>query len=185
MRDVRVGVERDVRERHGIADEPRPAVEVTLHCVERAVPGSAPFVEPIRELLSRPARVREPEAHDCNRRLMVVLLEEHPLQHLCALERIARNELRPLAEEPEDRTRFTEGAPVVEHDRRNSERRVEAAEQLRPVRPVGDVDLAALVLHAEVREQEPHLVTVARDLAVVEEHEQTLPQRARSARMTA
>src|SRR2546421_124899 len=42
--------------------------------------------------------------------------------------------------------------------------------QLFPVRAVEHVDLASLVLDPQLREQQPHLVAVARDRVVVEEH---------------
>ena len=63
--------------------------QVPLHRVERAVPGRRPLLDPVGERL-RPARVRDPEAHDRDRRLVVVLLEEHPLQHLRPLVAILR-----------------------------------------------------------------------------------------------
>ena len=60
-----------------------------LHRVERAIAGRRPLLEPVGERL-RPPRVREPEADDGDRRLVVVLLEEHPLEHLRPLVAVGR-----------------------------------------------------------------------------------------------
>ena len=101
----------------------RPA-RCALHHVEGAVAGSRPFLAPVLEQLGLP-RVGETEAHDRDRRLVLVLLEEHPLQHLRPLVAIVGDEARALAEVPEDRARLGERAPVVEHERRHAERRVQ------------------------------------------------------------
>src|SRR5262249_37729156 len=112
-----------------------------------------------------------PEPHNGDRRLEVVLLEEHPLQHLRPQIPVFWDEARALAEVPEDRSRLAERAAVVEHERRHTQARIELAEQLAPIRAVGDVDGLPLVGNAEVREQQPHLVAIARDRAVVEQHQ--------------
>src|SRR3954447_16152937 len=170
---VHVAVERDVRERHRLADEPVAAVEVALHRGQRAVAAAVPLLEPVRHRL-RTARVEEPEARHREVRLRVVLLEEEPLQHLRALERVVRDEARALAEEPEDRAGLADRAAVVEHDRRDAQRRRQSAEHLVAIGAVADVELLPLVRDPEVREQEANLVAVARDRAVVEQHGQTL-----------
>ena len=95
------------------------AVEVTIHCRERPFSRGNAFGETIRELL-RAAGVREPEACNRDRRLVVVLLEEHPLQYLCALVRVVGNKARAIAEIPDDRARFRERPAVIEYERRNS-----------------------------------------------------------------
>ena len=87
------------------------------------------------------ARVRDQEAHDRDRRLVLVLLEELPLQHLRALVAISRDVLGAVAEVPEDRVRLGERAAVVEHERRHPPRRVEVAEHLGAVRAVDDAQL--------------------------------------------
>ena len=71
--------------------------------------------------------------------------------------------LGTVGEVPEDRVRLGQRTPVVEDERRHAEAGVELAEQLLAVRPVHDRDIDRLVLEAEVGEQEPHLVAVARD----------------------
>ena len=101
---------------------------------------------------------------------MVVLLEEHPLEHLGALVPVARNEARALAEVPEDRAGLGERAAVVEDEGGDPEGRVQLTEELGPVRAIRDVDCAPLERKAEMGKKQPHLVAVARDGAVVQEH---------------
>ncbi len=169
-RDVRVGVQHDVGEgRARPHEEHAPVAQLSLHGVERPVPRRHPLLEAVGERL-RPARVRDPEAHDRDRRLVVVLLEEHPLEHLRALVSIVGHEPRAVGEVPEDCARLGEGAAVVQDQGRNTERRVLPAEQLGPVRTVGNVHVPALVRDPEVRKEQPNLVAVARDRAVVQEH---------------
>src|SRR4029077_7189200 len=69
-----------------------------------------------------------------------------------------------------DRVRLTERAAVVEDECRNAKRRVELAEQLGAVRAVDDRHADVPVLEPQMREQESHLVAVARDRRVVEKH---------------
>jgi catechol 2,3-dioxygenase-like lactoylglutathione lyase family enzyme len=97
---------------------------------------------------------------------MAVLLEEHPLQHLGALEPILRQVWRSLAEVPEDRTRLGEWAPIVQDESRNPQSRVQRPQQLETARAIDDADLLARVLHAEVGQQQPDLVAVTGDLRV-------------------
>ena len=61
---------------------------------------------------------------------MLVLLEELPLEHLCALVAVVGHVLRAVAEVPEDRVRLGDRPAVVEHERRHAQRRVEAAQDL-------------------------------------------------------
>src|SRR5512133_1550295 len=68
---------------------------------------------------------------------------------------------------------------VVEDERRHAQRRVEPAEHLGPVRAVDDVHRPPLVWDPEVGEEQPNLVAVARDRAVVEQHRSSLDQRPR------
>jgi hypothetical protein len=101
---------------------------------------------------------------------VAVLLEEHPLQDLRAVVRVRGDETRPLREVPEDRTGLRERAAVVQHERRDAEIRVQAPEHVGAIRAIHDVEVAPLVLEAEVCEEEAHLVAVARDRRVVEKH---------------
>src|SRR5262249_16050376 len=89
---------------------------------------------------------------------------------LRALPRVARNVLRPLAEIPQNRVRLPERATVVEDKRRDSQRRIQATEQLLATRPVDDVDFLPLERRTQVCQQEAHLVAVARNGGVVQLH---------------
>ena len=100
----------------------------------------------------------------------LILLEELPLQDLRALVGVDRDELRAVGEVPEDRVRLGERASVVEDERRHAQPGVEVTEDLRAVRAVDDRQLDRLVLEAELREEKPHLVAIARDRRVVEQH---------------
>src|SRR6266576_4850636 len=166
--DVRVAVEREVGERQRVADDVVTSVEMLVERAQHALARLHLRRELGLERLGT-AGVRNPEAHDGDRGLEVVLLEEHPLQHLRAFVRICGNEARALAEVPEDRARRAERTSVVEHERRHTQRRVEPAEHLRPVRPVDHVQRTTLVRDPELGKQEPNLVAVARDRAVVQE----------------
>ena len=101
---------------------------------------------------------------------MFVLLEEHPLQDLRALVAVLGDAGRAFAEVPEDRSRFGKGPPVVEDERRHPAGRIQLREERTRLGPVDDIDRPAFVGHRELREQQPNLVTVARDRAVVQEH---------------
>ena len=117
---MRVPVQSDVRERVPVADEVLLALEVALERPERAVARRHSFGKPVGEGFGLPG-VRDPEADDGDRGLEVVLLEEHPLQHLGTLVRVIRNESRAFAEVPEDRARLAERPSVVEHERRHAQ----------------------------------------------------------------
>ena len=80
------------------------------------------------------------------------------------------NELRPVAEVPQDRVRLRERPAVVEDERRDAKPRVQLAEHLGAIRAVDDRQLDGLVLDPELRQQQAHLVTVARGRRVVEKH---------------
>ena len=114
---------------------------------------------------------------------MAVLLEELPLQHLRALVRVVRDELRPVAEVPEDRVRLGERTAVVEDERRHAEPGVEVAEELLAVRAIHHRHVHGLVPEPEVGEQEPHLVAIAGDRRVVEQHVDSVVGRGYAPRM--
>ena len=130
-----------------------------LHRVEGAVAARVPLLQDGRVGLD--AAVVEPEPRHGDLRLVIVLLEELPLQHLRALVAILRDVLRAVAEVPEDGVRLGERTAVVEHERWHAERRVQGAEDTGSVRPIRDRQLAPFERYSEVREQEPNLVAVA------------------------
>ena len=102
------------------ADDVASAVQMTVERCEHPLARHHALREPVGEIL-RAARVRDPEADDGNRRLEVVLLEEHPLQDLRTLVRIGGNEAGAFSEVPEDRAGLAERTAVVEHERRDAE----------------------------------------------------------------
>jgi hypothetical protein len=101
---------------------------------------------------------------------MFVLLEEHPLQNLRAFVPLLGNELGAFAEVPEDRVRLSERPAVAEDERRNAQCWIEAAEDRGAIGAVDDIHRSAVVRDVEVRKKQPHLVTVARHRAVIEQH---------------
>jgi hypothetical protein len=94
--------------------------------------------------------------------LVVVLLEEHPLEHLRALVAVGRQVLRPLGEVEQDRAGLRQRPAVVEDQRRDPQGRVERADQLRPAGAVADAQLVAVERDPQRAQQEPDLVAVAR-----------------------
>ena len=127
---VRVRVQRDVRDRHRVTREPVAPVKAELERRER-------FHAAFRQMMAlrlpdlRPRRVRLEEARDRDRRLVLVLLEEHPLERLRAVVAVLRDEPRALSEVRDDRVRLRERAAVVEDERRRVARRIERGELLR------------------------------------------------------
>ena len=179
--DVRVRVQRDVGHRHRAADDEAVCLgEVPLERVERPV---SIFRLPLdhRGVAVCLARIRDEEPDDRDRRLVRVLLEEHPLEHLRAVVPLLGHETRFLPEVPEDRSGLGDRPAVVEDERGHAEIRVQVTEDLGAVGAIDHVELAPLVRDPEVRQEEPHLVAVARDRRVVEEHAATLPAAAAAA----
>src|SRR5712691_1169328 len=105
--DVRVRVEGDVRDRVAVADEELSAVEVLVERRERAV-ARAPLRLQISGVFLTLVEDQDPEARDLEVRLDLVLLEEHPLEDACALERVAGKVRRAVREVPENRVRLGE-----------------------------------------------------------------------------
>ena len=104
------------------------------------------------EPLRRP-RVHEPEARDRDVRLVAVLLEEHPLQHLRALVGVgACTEFRPRSTRG-SRSTPRAGDQIVEDKRQDAQPRVEVAEQLGAVRAVDHAHVHRLVREPELRQQ--------------------------------
>ena len=118
---VRVRVQRDVRERvarRRRRTSGRPAPAPSRRARSSRPRAGAPSGA---RSVSGCARVGLPEPRDRDVRLVAVLLEELPLQHLCALVRVLGDVLRAVAEVPEDRVRLRERPAVVEHERRDAE----------------------------------------------------------------
>ena len=159
----------DVGERVALAHEERARREVTLHRLERCRSARQKSrALPLEELGLPGVRLQETRHRD--HRLVRVLLEELPLQHLGALVRVGRHVLGALAEVPQDRVRLRERPAVVEHQGRDAEAGIQLTEHLFSVGAVDDRELDRLDLEPEVGEEEANLVAVARDGRVVEQH---------------
>src|SRR5262249_11284193 len=82
MREMRVGVERDVSDGVAVLHEIATVPEVMLHHGERAVALLHPVLERVLLQLAAALDQREPEIGGAEIGLDAVLLEEHPLQRL-------------------------------------------------------------------------------------------------------
>src|SRR6185436_20782090 len=99
MRDARVGQQRYVGERDGVAGQKWRDGELVLHPRQRRIAA----LDLVRvEVGSRLAQIEHLEAADRDVRLMAVLLPEQPLVHLPFGERILRDEVRAAREIPDD-----------------------------------------------------------------------------------
>src|SRR5262245_19156993 len=108
MRKVGVGIERDVGDAVAFADEIAMVLEVILHHGERAVTFLHPVLERVLLQLAAALDQREPEIGGADIGLDTVLLEEHPLQRLGAIDAVLGPQRRAAHEVPEDRVRFGE-----------------------------------------------------------------------------
>src|SRR5205809_1292125 len=167
--NVRVGVERDVGDRVALRDEEAPLGEVPLHHVERPVAALHLLPQPVG--LDLPAREHlEPRARYGDVRLVAVLLEEHPAQHVGAREALGGEEGCPLGQVEEDRVRLGEVAAVVELEDRDAPVRIQGEEIGRARLALRYVLLDQGEAVAELREEEADLVAVTGRQVVVELH---------------
>jgi hypothetical protein len=134
-----------------------------------ATKATTALIESIGERF-RPPGVGDPKANDSERGFMFVLFEEQPLQNLRAVVSRLGDELCAFAEVPKDRVRLGKWPSVVEDERRNTQCWVEAAEDRGAIGAVDDIHCSAVVRDVEVGKKQPHLVTVARHRAVIEQH---------------
>ena len=81
MRDVRVGVERDVGDRVPFADEEGLFLQVPLHRLERLDAAAVQETDRLGQLFLLVGEADD-EAVDRDRVLVLVLLEEQPAQHV-------------------------------------------------------------------------------------------------------
>src|SRR6185503_11317010 len=116
MRDARVGQQRYVGERDGVAGQKWRDGELVLHPSQRRI--AALDLVGV-EVGSRLAQIEHLEAADGDVRLMAVLFPEQPLVHLPFRERILWNEMRTAGEITDDRVGLRQRAAVVEFDRRH------------------------------------------------------------------
>ena len=118
--------------------------EVALHRVERPRSVRPEARQPLLVVGARQLRVADQEPRDRDRRLVLVLLEEHPLQRLRTRVAVVGHEAASFTRVPEDRARLGKRAAVVEDERRHAQRRVEPAEDVGSVRAVDHVHFAHL-----------------------------------------
>jgi len=112
----------------------------------------------------------EPEAETAHRRDHVGLLVDQPVHDLGKLERVVREERRSLGEVEEDRVRLGQEAAVVGLEDRRGPGRVHRRVLVGQRVAGEDVDRHAFVVPAQLRQQQPHLVAVARSEVVVKAH---------------
>src|SRR5215470_1174972 len=125
--DMGVAVERDIRDRVALADEELAALEMALHGLERLVALLPFLLQSVGPLLALAERM-DPEASDGNLRLVAILFEEHPLQHLGAFEAVGRQERGSLREIEQNGVGLRQAATVVEDDRWDAPIRVDGEE---------------------------------------------------------
>src|SRR5829696_8865687 len=125
MRDARIGQQRYVGERDGVAGQKWRDGELVLHPRQRRI--AALDLVGV-EVGSRLAQIEHLEAADRDIGLMAVLLPEQPLVHLAFRERILRNETRTAREIADDGVGLRQRTAVVEFDRRHLAGAVELEE---------------------------------------------------------
>src|SRR5262245_66330030 len=146
MREVRIGVERDVGDRVAIGDKIPMALEVALHHAEGAIAFLHPILEGMLLQLAPAPDQQQPEISGADIGLDTVLLEEHPLQRLGTVIAVLRTQPRSAGEMPEDRIRFGNKAPRRDFEQRNLATRVLGQELGRAALALEDVNLLELIV---------------------------------------
>src|SRR6266568_864931 len=164
VRDVRIGIERDVGDRIAIRDDVAMLLEMALHHAERAIALLPPILERMLLQLAYASHQRQPEIGGTDIGLDAVLLEEHPLQRFRAVEAIMRPQPCVAGEMPKDRIRLGDKAAGRHFEERNLTARILREELRRSAFALEDVHLFQSVGHTELGEGKPHLVAVARSL---------------------
>lgn len=159
---VCIGVEGDVGNGVSIAHQEGSAAELAFHRRQRGVAAGVLGGELSFGRLG--VRDRQPEPRHRDVWLVAVLLEEQPLQHLGASEPVVGEVAGAVGQIPEDCVGLRQCTPVIENESRYAQGGIEISEELDATGAVDDVDLMPLVWHAELGEQQPHLVTIAGDL---------------------
>src|ERR1700722_17839201 len=110
--------------------------------------------------------------------LEAVLLEEHPLQRLGAVEPVVGREIGAAGEIPQDGAGFGKEPARASFEQRHVSARVPRQEVRRARLTLENVDLDHAIGSAELREGEPHLVAIARALHRIErQHIRSCPNR--------
>jgi len=109
---MRVGVERDIGDGNNRSGEPIARLEVTFHDAQSGVSFRVPFRDEVPFLFQFLWRREcQPVARHRDVRLVAVLLEEHPLQHLRAVPFIAGLQFCSFAQVEKDSAGFRQAAP--------------------------------------------------------------------------
>ena len=180
MRDVRVRVERDVGERHAVADEPVAPGQPALQRVERPVAGRHAIGQPLdvvapaaRSTRARSGPRRSPARGRTARRTSTA----GPGRARTALPARSASLRRSTS-----RSRRTRRAAARRRGRASaraapgSDRRAAPGESERSTTST----VCRSYAQPEMGQQQPHLVTVARHRAVVEEHAVTIAEAIRA-----
>ena len=168
MRDVGVGIERDVGDRIVAGGEEVMAREMLLHDAERLIALLHPVLERVRLQFAPAAYQREPEPRGAEIGLERMLLEEHPLQRGRTVDAVLGRKLRAARDVPEDRVRLGQIASGRDFEHRNAAARIHGEEFRRARLPLENVDLHEPVVEAKLREGEARLVAVAGSLHRIE-----------------
>ena len=115
---MRIGIQRDIRDRILLAHQIRRAGELMLHHVQRLVTAFLQLFIFVATIF-RQAQIELDKPRYCNIRLVTVLLEELPLQNLGTQAWFARQELTAVSEEVEDRVRLPQVSAVLKFQHRD------------------------------------------------------------------
>lgn len=169
VRHVHVRVDRDVGDRVALAGQERVFAQVALEDVQHRGSRGAPALGR-RAVRVEPAGLEaEAQAGDPGNDL--ALLVEQPAHHLGPRGPVVRQQLGALGQVGEDRVRLGQRLPVIGFEDGRHTGRIEARELVRERVAAEDVDVHALVVDAELGQQQPHLEAVARGRVVVQAHQ--------------
>ena len=158
MRKPRIGQQRDVGERGGVADQETRCRQLVLHPRQRRVAA----LDLVRIEIGRGlAQIHDLETAHRNMGLVAVLFPEQPLVHFRRVERVGRNQIAAAREIADDRIGLGERAAIVELDRRHLARAIEL-EKLRVARfALQRIDLNPGVGQCELVADPFHLQAIA------------------------
>src|SRR5580693_660748 len=176
MRDVGVGVERDVSDGVMTGGEVVVGGKMFLHHAERAMAFFHPVLEGVLLQVAAALDQREPEIGRADIGLETVLLEEHPLHRLGAVDAVLRRQRRAAGDVPEDGVRFGEIAARRDFEQRHLAVRILGQKFRRVALALEDVDLDQPVGHAQLRQGKASLVAVARTLHRIERKHRRFPK---------
>ena len=168
MRDVRVGVERYIRNSIAVGDKKILLCDVLLHHAQRAMAFLHPVFESVALQVASAFDQRQPEISSAEIRLQAVLLEEHPLQCLGAFDPIVGRQRRAAGDVPKNGVGFGEVAARRHFQQWHLPVWIFLQEIGCVAFAFQDVDLDQPVRRAELRQSEPHLVAISRALHRIE-----------------